>query len=140
MILRSRMSRGSWWIGTLLGLPILGATALSAVFYLVYPEIVTDDFEWLNHPLTRIALSTGLFIFAGWLSAQFSRTLSRVDLQGDELVLRHAWSGKTCRESLKELRALLPDGGVEFADGRRFHLGDHPRILQEIRRRRATPT
>lgn len=133
MILRSELSRGSRWIGTLLGLPLLGASVLGAIAWQVLPPIENDDVEWLNHPLVRAVLGLGLLGFAVWLSSRLSQLPSRVELDGMALELRPLWGGKIRRESLGDLKAIHPDGRVEFVDGRTVHLGDHPLILDEVR-------
>ena len=134
MRIRSTLPRGPRWIGTLLSLPILGASVLSAVAWQVLPDIENDDVQWLNHPLLRAALGLGLLAFAVWLSAQISKTQSRVSLDGMTLVMKAFCSGRIRRESLGDLKEVHPDGRVDFANGRTVHLADHPLILAELRR------
>jgi len=133
MILRSELSLGSRWIGALLGLPLLGASVLSAIAWQILPDIENDEVQWLNHPLVRAALGMGLLAFAVWLSSRLSQVSSRVELDGMALLMRPLCGGRIRRESLGDLKAIHPDGRVEFVDGRTVHLGDHPLILDEVR-------
>ena len=134
MAIRSDLPRGVRWATRLLAFPILGASVLAAIGWLMLKDIENDNFEWLNSPWTRGALFVGLLGFAVWLSMMLSKDPARVELDGTTLLLYGIAGGRVRRESLQEIRQVHPDGHVEFLSGRRILLASHPRILEELRR------